>query len=347
MEDKNNKTLDHSGPRKRSTGDKWVQIEHRDGTSTLFKGELEDGIPAKGDMKYKDRVFSGTFDKKGKLLKGILTGPNGTLIEYKPGEPPYGETKYSGYTFKGTFSKDGKPLKGILTNTRGDVFDGEVDERGEPSKGTMTYADGTVYKGFWKNYSPYNVNETMNNQTLAGNTLVDRNLLDKTIVMFDYRPTMASVKTGLSNTGKSHCLFFRGRDNYTTKVEYHLFGHDKVSIDYGLINRILSEDSSKINSLNDLIDKNFNNPADGKVIEGVKDFNELKEFSKKVIQDRMSEGVENGLMVGAHEPLVNLLLLSSIDTVEQLKKIRFQLHYTREGEHSLKKEYKSLKGFLG
>jgi hypothetical protein len=111
-----------------------------------------------------------------------------------------------------------------------------------------------------------------------------------------------------------------------------------VTINYEKINEILNKASSKINSLDDLIEKG--------VIEGVGNFNELKEFAKEVLQGKMLRQFEAGFISGGYVPLGDLLLLSSVDRVEQLKKTRFQLHYMREDEDSLKKDYGSLKNLL-
>ncbi|MDR2077744.1 MAG: hypothetical protein LBP39_02130, partial [Rickettsiales bacterium] len=102
-------------------------------------------------------------------------------------------------------------------------------------------------------------------------------------------------------------------------------------------NEILNGKAGGINSLDDLIGNG--------VVEGVNNFNELKDFTKEMLRDKMSGGIIKGLNKGC-SPLESLLLLSSVDTMEQFKKTRFQLHYTKGVEDSLKKDYGSLKNLL-
>jgi hypothetical protein len=209
--------------------------------------------------------------------------------------------------FTGEF-RNGKPSNGAMFFKNNIIFSGKFDENGQFFEGKKIQPDGIVFDGSWKN--------------------------DKSL------DVSAIIK--LSKTGKAYCSYRAGKNNLQREIEYCLkddYGNfiKAATINYEKINEILNGKDNRINNLDDLIKS--------EAIKGINNFNELKDFTKKMLQDRMSGGIIEGF-VGAHHSLDSLLLLSSVDTVEQLKKTRFQLYYTKEGEDSLREDYGSLTNFL-
>jgi hypothetical protein len=255
-------------------------------------------------------VFENELDENGQPLDKVrIIFRDGNVFEGKldkDGRHSVGKMMFiKGDVYDGEF-KDGKLYRGKLTYINNTVLEGDFDENSQFCKGKKTQSDGIVLDGSWENNKPLDI----------------------------------SVIAKLSKTGKAYCLFKRGKNNFQREIEYHLDGidgHNRVmTIDYERINEILDGKGGEINNLDDLVKS--------EAINGVNNFNELKDFAKKMFQDRMSGEIKNGLE-GLCIPLCDLLLLSSVDTVEQLKKTRFQ-HYTRKNEDSLRKDYGSLKDLL-
>ncbi|MDR2077823.1 MAG: hypothetical protein LBP39_02550 [Rickettsiales bacterium] len=324
-------------------------VKYKD--ETIFKGDFRDHKPSRGTMTYKNGVvFDGEFYENGKFSEGKIIY-DGEIIEYK-GENSQLSEGNGDYiisdAFKNKLDENGKPLDKVRIIFRnGDVFEGKLNEKGRPSIGKMMYINGNIFDGKFRYTRPFygkmvykggNVSEgNWQNGQLYDGTKTHHN---GTVYIGEWKncsPLDVSVKSMLSNTRKLYCLYRYGRNNFQREIKYCLDDHNEVTINYEKINEILNKASSKINSLDDLVKK--------KLITGVRNFNDLKEFSKKLLQDKMLGDIEKGFE-GAHVSLEDLLLLSSVDTVEQLKKTRFQLYYTKEGEDSLKKDYGSLKGFL-
>ncbi|MDR2077993.1 MAG: hypothetical protein LBP39_03430, partial [Rickettsiales bacterium] len=353
MEKENDQPLVYNG---RENG--WVLFTYPNGD--VFRGYFKDNKPFEGFMTckhsgdvYEYKVENGRHSNEytiwysnGDVFRGkkLVEGVNSFVGEM---------TYFNRYIFKGYFN-NGKPFEGLMTYNRigdvyeykiengrrsneytvkyngGIIFKGKLDGYNNPFVGEMTYPNGNVFKGYFKDSEPFDGEMTY----AKGDVCIGEWENDK--------PLNVSVKLKLSDTGKSYCLFRKGKNNSLRDVKYCLedgFGNviKAVIINYEKINKMLNKDSSKINSLDDLIESG--------AIEMVKSFNDLKEFSKEILKDKMSGGIENGF-VGCRSSLEGLLLLSSIDTVEQLKKTRFQLYYTKEDENSLKKDYRSLKNFL-
>ncbi|MDR2077992.1 MAG: hypothetical protein LBP39_03425, partial [Rickettsiales bacterium] len=276
------------------------------------------GQPPKVRVIYRDGdIFDGKLDDNGKPCDGEMRYSNGVFYkgEFHNGRPSKGIMKCNnGDILDGKF-ENGRFSSGVIMQNNGDVLEGKW-QNGRFYYGKITYSNGDVYKGMWRKGEPLNV----------------------------------SVEAKLSKIGKSYCLYRQGKNNLQREVKYCLKDDDDnikaVTIDYGEINNILNGNNNipngfgnKINSLNDLIDR--------RVIEGVESFKELRDFAKEVLQDKMSGGIEEGFDDwGSHPSLEDLLLLSSIDTVEQLKKTRFQLEHMKGKEDNLREEYGSLKNFL-
>ncbi|MDR2077743.1 MAG: hypothetical protein LBP39_02125, partial [Rickettsiales bacterium] len=275
-------------------------------SDAVFEGVIRGGKPFYGTMTYKNgAVYKGGFDSYGKRSLGKMTYANGDVYEYK--------------------SEIGiNSWKGTINYKNGDFFDGEFRDD-KPHYGKIIYTNGNIFKGYFKNGKPSKGTKTRPDGVVYRGKFENGAMLD------------VSVELKLSNTGKSYYSFRMGKNNFQRKVKYHLDGYNEVTINYNKINEILNGKADGINSLDDLIRN--------KVIKGVNNFNELKDFAKKMLQDKMFGDIKKGFE-GAKNPLSNLLLLSSVDRVEQLKKTRFQTHYIREGEDSLRKDYGSLKGFL-
>jgi hypothetical protein len=334
--------VDENG--KRSKG----KMTYVDGTS--FDGEFKDNIPYKGIRVIGNTIFDGTFKKVkendycyqirsledrdkgyegGERFQGTLTYGDKSVYEgsFENDKPSFGKITYpNGNIFEGT-CRDYEPYKGKMTYTNGNVYEGnfhdgeisdgimtcrdgtifesgEISDGGDPIEGKMLYTNGDAFRGKFKNGKP----------SIGVKVLNNGDMLDG--FWEDDRPVDVAVKVKLSDDGKSYCSFEAGEKSSYQKnvVEYHLGDRAEVTINYDGFNRILNGDAPEINSLNDLVSR--------KIISGVKDFNELKELSKKVFQDKMSRGTED-VHRGNHGSLSNLLLLSSIDTVDQFKGAKF------------------------
>ncbi|MDR2077981.1 MAG: hypothetical protein LBP39_03370 [Rickettsiales bacterium] len=308
-------------------------------TAYVYDGLYED-CPKPEDLnglakvEYKNgTVFDGKFNN-GRFLKGEITCYDGKTIEceWENIQLPEGNNLdyFVSYILENKPSKNGQTPKTRVILGNGNVFDGEL-ENGEFSSGVLRYANGNIYDGEFQYDKPSDGVMRFNGGYVCEGKWKDGKPLD------------ISIKAPLSNTGKSYCLYRIGTNNSLSEVRYcledEIYGTTKImTIDYVAINNILNGKDGEINNLDDLIKR--------RVIKGVGNFDELKEFAKKVLRDKMSGGVKEGFDSGGHIPLEDLLLLSSVDTVEQLKKTRFQLHYTREAEDSLKKDYGSLKNLL-
>jgi hypothetical protein len=213
-----------------------------------------------------------------------------------------------------------------------DTFKGDL-RNGEPFFGEMEYSNGRIFKGYFRNHGFHRGKLTYPNDNVLDGTWGEDG---------EWLNVLAEIK--LSSTGKSYCSFRKKKNDFQRKIKYYLkddYGKVKVVIiDYDKINKVLNKKDGKINSLDDLIESG--------AIEGkwTKNFNDLKEFTKKVLQDKMSREIEDEFYLGGYIYLEDLLLLSSVDTVGQLKRTRFQLDYLGEKPNVLEKDYGSLKNFL-
>ncbi|MDR2077494.1 MAG: hypothetical protein LBP39_00840 [Rickettsiales bacterium] len=303
MGDKNRTPISGNSKKKYSNGvvfeGSFANGEPHEGTitflnNTSFIGIVNNHQPLKGKMIYYDgSLFDGIFNNgkpsSGKFTYNSKTNNKNVFYGTLNMNSLLDKTQFingglmhsdEGTFFYGDFA-DGKRFRGNMLYPNGNLFDGKLKD-GKPSEGKMIYAYGDVLGGTWE----------------------------------DGKPLDVYAKVKLSNTGKSYCFFRKTENEPLPEVKYCLDKHGEVTINYGEINRILDENSSRINSLDDLI-KN-------RMIKGVSDFNGLKEFAKEVLQDKVSgEAIENGFK-GRHSSLDDLLQLSFKDTVEQLKKIRFE-----------------------
>ncbi|MDR2077562.1 MAG: hypothetical protein LBP39_01190 [Rickettsiales bacterium] len=348
------------------------------GDDLILKGRWKDGQLYDGKMIYpNDSVYEGKWEN-GRLYDGKITCTSGDVFEgkFKDGQLYDGKRIYAdGDVYEGKW-ENGQLYDGKITYTNGTILEGKFKD-GQLYDGKRIYADGDVSEGKWENGQLYDGRKTYTNGIILEGKFKDGQLYDgretytngiilegkfKDGQLYDGKRICANgdvsegrwkngkpldvyEEVGLSKTKKSYCFFRKGKNNSLGKVRYRLRDDynnvREVTVDYGEINKILNGDSSillnTINSLDDLIRN--------RVIEGARSFNELRDFAKKILQDKMSEGVEKGFE-GVKGFLANLILLSSIDGVEELKKTRFQLSSTREGEDSLRKEYGSLRDFL-
>ncbi|MDR2077822.1 MAG: hypothetical protein LBP39_02545 [Rickettsiales bacterium] len=344
-------------------------IKYKGENNRLSKGKIiyeceviehkgENNQPSKSKVIYDGEII----EYKGEniqLFEGKIIY-DGEIIEYKGENIQFSEGNGDyiiSDAFKNKLDENGKPIDKVRIIFRnGNVFEGKLDEKGRPSIGKMMYIDGSIFDGEFRDDKMYEGKKiyTNDNGDFSEGKWKDGRHYYSNIVnsngnvyegeLENDSPSNISVKLMLSETGKSYCLFNMGKNNSLRKVKYYLDslnGQDKIVIDYGEINRILNgDDNSKINSLDDLIE---NGAIEG---ERIKNFNDLKKFTKELFQDKMYGKTEKGFDDRDHVSLEDLLLLSSVDTVEQLKKTRFQLYYTREDEDSLEEDYESLEDFL-
>ncbi|MDR2077383.1 MAG: hypothetical protein LBP39_00260 [Rickettsiales bacterium] len=305
-----------------------------DRDNIVFDGFWKNGQLYEGKKTCKDGLFveEGKWNN-GQLCKGRKIYPDGDVLEgeWKNGDFYYGKKIYpDGNVLEGEW-KEYQLCVGTRTHPSGVILEGTW-ENGQLCEGRKTYPTGDVEEGEWKE-----------DQLCVGKKIDPLgNVSEGT---WENKESLnVSEKIKLSKTGKSYYSFGIGKNNFQGEAKYCLkddHGTTKeIIINYEKINEILNKNSSKINSLNDLLEN--------KAIKGVNNFNELKNFARNMLQDKMSGGsggIEDGFN-GSKSPLNDFLLLSSIDTVEQLKKTRFQIHYTKEGEDSLIEDYGSLTNFL-
>ncbi|MDR2077495.1 MAG: hypothetical protein LBP39_00845, partial [Rickettsiales bacterium] len=344
----------------------------------IAEGRWENGQLYDGKIIYADGDVSEGKWENSQLYDGRKTYTNGGVSEGKleNGQLYDGKRIYAdGGVSEGKW-ENGQLYDGKRIYADGDVYEGKW-ENGQLYDGRKTYTDGTILEGKWENSQLYDGRKTYTNGIILEGKFKDGQLYDGKRIyangdvsegkwengqLYDGkitysdgdvyevtgendRPLDVSVELKLSDTGKSYCSYRIGKNNSPGKIEYHLeddYGNVRVvTIDYGEINKILNGVSSTtlstIGNLDDLIRN--------RVIGGVESFNELRDFAKEVLQDKMLGDIKKGFD-GARGPLDDLLMLSSIDRVEELKRTRFQLEYTRKGEDSLRKEYGSLKDFL-
>ncbi|MDR2077449.1 MAG: hypothetical protein LBP39_00610 [Rickettsiales bacterium] len=376
MEDKNNELSVYNSPEEEDVENKQKPFVYPDGY--VFKGELnEQGKPFKGTatrncngdvyeyevengersnictIKYrKGNIYRGKLDEHGNLSIGEMIFTDGYVFkgEFRNGELFDGTSTCkdeNGQLCRCEF-ENGKPFNGMMSEysyKNGAFFTGIV-KNGKFDCGTITYTDGgNLCESKIKN-GKRSINKYRNGDMCEynfnddGQSFISKIIFsDGDVYEFPENGSLdISVKIQLSKTGKSHCLFSMGKNNLQKEVEYHLGDSgEPVTINYTKINEMLNGKDSGINNLDDLIKRG--------AIKGVGNFNELKEFAKKVLQDKMSRGIEEGFD-GGHGSLGDLLLLSSIDTVEQLRKTRFHIYYTKGGPHSFREDCKSLKDFL-